>query len=323
MAHGFALESERRRASGEAALELSVIGNTGDDLELHGLHISPDLDTVMYTLAGLANPETGWGVRDETWSASEMLMRYGQPTWFGLGDGDLATHIVRTARLTAGDRLTTITLALSASLGVRARLLPVSDDRLRTMVRTADGWLDFQDYFVRRHHADEVLEVRFDGADEARATSEVIQAVGAADLLVIAPSNPFVSVAPLLALPELLQAIHVSDAPVLGVSPIVDRAALRGPAGAMLASQGLEVSSAGIATFYSRRYPGLLDVLAIDAADAADAAVIEQAGMRVLVTQTVMTEEADRCRLAQILVEAAETEGWPVGGRGHGQNATG
>ena len=188
-------------------VELSVVVNTGDDLELHGLHVSPDLDTVMYTLAGLANTATGWGVADETWSASAMLERYGQPTWFGLGDRDLATHITRTARLGAGDTLTQVTGQLKDALGIHAALLPMTDEPVRTKIRTESGWLDFQDYFVRRHHADEVLELRFDGLSTARPTAEVLAAIESAELIVIAPSNPFVSVAPILALPGVADAI--------------------------------------------------------------------------------------------------------------------
>jgi LPPG:FO 2-phospho-L-lactate transferase len=303
MAHGFAIEAARRVEAGEEALGLTIVGNTADDAEVHGLHVSPDLDTVMYTLAGLANTDTGWGVRDETWSASEMLERYGEPTWFRLGDRDLATHIVRTARLAAGDRLTTVTLELCRALGVRARLLPVTDDRLRTMVRTPEGWLDFQDYFVRRRHAVDVLEVRFDGASEARATPEVLAALSAADAIVIAPSNPTVSVAPLLAVGGLLETVRRTAAPVVGVSPIIAGAALRGPAAQMLAGQGYVASSAGVAAFYAERYPRMLHVLAIDTGDADEAEGVRRAGIEPLVTGTVMRDEADRGHLARALLD--------------------
>ena len=215
MAHGFALLGD--------SVELTVIGNTGDDLEIHGLHVSPDLDTVMYTLAGLANDETGWGVRDETWSASAMLERYGEPTWFRLGDRDLATHIARTARLRAGMRLTDVTRDLRSALGVAAELLPMSDDPVRTKVLTHDGWLDFQDYFVRRGHHDEVLDIRFDGLAEAQRDAEMLTAIQTADVIVIAPSNPFVSVAPILSLGGVLDALRASPAPTIAISPIVRR----------------------------------------------------------------------------------------------------
>src|SRR5687768_4659396 len=169
MAHGFALQGD--------AVNLTVIGNTADDLEIHGLHVSPDLDTVMYTLAGLANEATGWGIRDETWAAAAMLDRYGEPTWFRLGDRDLATHVTRTSRLRSGTRLTDVTRSLRSALGVTAELLPMSDDPVRTKVLTTFGWLDFQDYFVRRGHRDEVLDIRFDGLAEARPTAEVMAAI--------------------------------------------------------------------------------------------------------------------------------------------------
>ena len=202
-------------------VDLTVVVNTGDDLQLHGLAISPDVDTVLYTLAGLANPDTGWGLRDETWSAHEMLARYGAPTWFRLGDRDLATHLVRTARLSAGATPTDVTRELAASLGVRARILPMADRPVRTRVRTSEGWLDFQDWFVGRRHADDALELRFDGIEDARPTDAVLHAIASAEVLAIAPSNPFVSVGTILALPGLLAGLLAAEAPVVAVSPIV------------------------------------------------------------------------------------------------------
>ena len=295
MAHGFELLGER--------VELSVIVNTADDLELHGLSISPDLDTVMYTLAGLANDQTGWGVRDETWSASAMLERYGEPSWFRLGDRDLATHLVRTAWLRKGERLTQVTEYMRRELGVRARLLPMSDQPVRTRLRTALGWLDFQDYFVRRSHADEVLEVSFDGIANAHATAEVVGAVVSADLVVIAPSNPYVSVAPILSLPGLLEALRSSQAQVVAVSPIVAGQAVRGPAAQMLSSiGGLPPTCVGIATHYAKGYPGLVDVLVLDHADADQAEAVAREGARPLVTRTLIGDDDDRRRLAQELL---------------------
>ncbi|MBA2488679.1 MAG: YvcK family protein, partial [Chloroflexi bacterium] len=164
MAHGLQIVSRRE------GWDLAIVVNTGDDMELHGLYVAPDLDTVMYTLAGLADRERGWGVADETWSAAAMLEAYGQPTWFRVGDRDLATHVTRTERLRGGARLTEVTASLAGALGVSARLLPMSDQPVRTEVRTADGWLDFQDWFVRRHHADDALEIRYAGVDRARPT---------------------------------------------------------------------------------------------------------------------------------------------------------
>jgi len=297
MAHGFELLGDQ--------VTLSVIVNTGDDLEVHGLHVSPDLDTVMYTLAGLANNETGWGVRDETWNASAMLERFGAPTWFRLGDRDLGTHIGRTARLGMGDSLTKATGLMSRPLGVRATLLPMSDDRVRTHIRTADGWLDFQDYFVKRHHADDVLEVRFDGIETATASDEVMAAIGAAQVIVVAPSNPFLSVAPILSVAGILDALRASDAPVIGISPIVGREAVRGPAAQIMRSLGTDPSAAGIARHYTQTWPGLLDVLVIDDVDAAEAASVQATGLRARVTGTLIGSEKERRRLAQEILELA------------------
>ncbi|HEX5465586.1 MAG TPA: 2-phospho-L-lactate transferase [Candidatus Limnocylindrales bacterium] len=278
---------------------LTAIVNTADDLELHGLAISPDLDTVMYTLAGQANLETGWGLRDETWSAAEMLARYGQPTWFRLGDRDLATHIVRTARLRDGARLTTVTAELAAALGVASRLLPMSDAPVRTQLRTAAGWLPFQVYFVERAQADEVLEVRFEGLAAAAPTAEVLEALAGAEAILLAPSNPYVSLGPILALPGLTDALRAAAAPVVAVSPIIGGAAVRGPADRMLASLGAEPSAAGVAHLFAQRYPGLVDGWLIDRLDAGQAAEIEALGARVAVTDTLMSGPAARRRVAE------------------------
>ena len=299
MSHGFALLAEERGTPGEEPLELTVIGNVADDVEVHGLHVSPDLDTVMYTLAGLANTETGWGIRHETWSSAEMLERYGEPTWFRLGDRDLATQIVRTRALRAGARLTEVTAKLASALGVGARLLPVTDDRVRTKVRTDEGWLEFQDYFVRRGHRDEVRELRFEGADAARATPEVVQAIGDADLVVFAPSNPFVSIGAILAVHGTLDSLLRTRAPVVAVSPIVAGAAVRGPADRMLASLGGEPTALGVARHYTNRYPGLIDAFVIDSADAHHAPAIDALGVRAAITNTVMKDDDDRHRLAR------------------------
>jgi LPPG:FO 2-phospho-L-lactate transferase len=295
MAHGFAQLGDE--------VDLTVIGNTGDDLELHGLFISPDLDTVMYTLAGLANKETGWGVRDETWSAAQMMERYGEPTWFKLGDRDLATHVARTARLRTGASLTTVTRELAAALGVGATLLPMSDDVVRTKLRTVDGWLEFQDYFVRRGHRDDVEEVRFDGLESARPTSDVLDTIEHANLILVAPSNPFVSVAPILALPGVLDALKASDAPVVAISPIVGGEALRGPAAQMMRSLGATPSATGVAAHYAGRYPGLIDVLFIDDTDSAEADAIANFGIEPVTTGIVIADEPARVRLAKEILE--------------------
>jgi LPPG:FO 2-phospho-L-lactate transferase len=305
MAHGFALQGE--------SIELTVIGNTGDDVEIHGLHVSPDLDTVMYTLAGLANEETGWGVRDETWSASAMLERYGEPTWFRLGDRDLATHMVRTARLSAGMRLTDVTRDLRSALGVTAELLPMSDDPIRTMVQTKDGWLDFQDYFVRRGHRDDVLDIRFEGLAHGRPTPEVMAAIRTADVIVIAPSNPFVSVAPILSLAGLLDAVRASTAPTVAISPVVGGAALRGPAAKILRSMGGQTGVRGISAHYAEKYPGAVDVLVIDESDAFEEGAVAAYGMRAVVAPIVIPDEPRRAALAHRILSL--TSDWPRSSR--------
>jgi LPPG:FO 2-phospho-L-lactate transferase len=301
------LAAAARQRSGDAPLDLSVIVNTGDDLELHGLHISPDIDTVMYTLSGWANSETGWGVRDETWSNAEMLARYGAPTWFRLGDRDLATHLRRTERLRGGATLTAVTGELAAALGVGARLLPMTDDLVRTRLRTDAGWLDFQAYFVERHHEDTVHEIRIDGLAEAAATGEVSEALDAADAIVIAPSNPFVSVGPILGVPGVVGAVERAKARgvrVVAVSPIVGGAALRGPADRMFRSLGGDPSAAGVARHYVERYPGLVDMLVIDARDTAEAEAISASGVTPVVAETVMRDDGDRRRLAEVVLAA-------------------
>jgi LPPG:FO 2-phospho-L-lactate transferase len=284
--------------------DLTVIVNTADDLERHGLLVSPDHDTVMYTLAGVDNREWGWGVAGETFAAAEMLARYGEPTWFRLGDRDLATHIVRTARLRRGDRPTEVALHLQRSLGVVATVLPMTDASVRTDVLTDEGWLEFQDYFVRRHQEPSVREVRFRGIEDATATPEVEAALEAAELIVIAPSNPFVSVRPILAVVGIeagLQTARTRGVPVVAVSGIVGGRALKGPADRMLASLGHEPSALGVA----RQYTGIADVFVLDNLDAKLERRIAALGLRTVVTDTIMTDDEGRARLAGAVLEAA------------------
>lgn len=302
LAHGFA------QIAGELQIDLSVVVNTGDDLELHGLNVSPDLDTVMYTLAELANRETGWGVADETWSASGMLERFGAPTWFRLGDRDLATNILRTAALREGRTLTQATASLATALGIGAKLLPMTDSPVRTHVRTADGWLEFQEWFVGHRHADPALEVRFDGIENARPTAEVLGAIEGAELIVFAPSNPFVSVGTILAVPGMLRALSAAKAPIVAVSPIVGGQALRGPADRMFESLGGEASAAGVGHHYAERYPGLVDTLFIDELDAAALPQIEALGIRALTAQTVMQTDSDRAALARFVQSVSRSQ---------------
>jgi LPPG:FO 2-phospho-L-lactate transferase len=278
--------------------DLTVVVNTADDLDRHGLLVCPDHDTVMYTLAGLDDRDQGWGIRDETFSAAAMLERYREETWFRLGDRDLATHIVRTARLKAGERLTEVCLGLQRGLGVAAKILPMTDDPVRTQVRTDEGWLEFQEYFVHRHQAPEVHEVRFDGVDRAEATARVRGELGFAEIIVIAPSNPIVSIGPILAVPgvrDLLAAARRGGTPILAVSPIVGGKALKGPADRMLVSLGHESSALGVAHIYE----GLVDGYVLDTLDASLAPAVKALGMKTLVTDTVMTDDASRERLAR------------------------
>jgi LPPG:FO 2-phospho-L-lactate transferase len=290
--------------------ELTVVVNTGDDLERHSLTVCPDFDTVLYTLAGIADPVQGWGIAGETWQVMGQLGRLGDEIWFRLGDRDLATHIFRTERLRAGARLTDVALELGRSLGVSSRILPMADEPVRTRVRTSGGWLDFQDYFVRLHQEPEVLEVRFDGAEQASLTPEVREALGSAEAIVLGPSNPIVSIGPILAVPGLLAEIAAARdraVPAVGVSGIVGGKALRGPADRMMASLGEDPTALGVARRYAAA--GLLDVFLIDRLDADLADGIRALGVEVEVTDTIMTDAGSRALLAREMLAAAAWAG--------------
>ncbi len=281
--------------------DLTVVVNVADDTELFGLHVSPDIDSVLYTLAGMLNPETGWGVAGDTWTARELLGRYGEPTWFRIGDADLATHVRRTRLLRDGASLTDATGAMTEALGVPSRLLPATDDRLRTMIETDAGELDFQDYFVRRRQEPEVRGVRLAGIERAHPTEQVLVAIDSADLLVIGPSNPIVSVGPILALPGMREAFRSAGelgVPRVAVSPIIGGRALKGPADRMMASLGHEVTALGVA----RLYKGLVDTFVVDEADAALAPAIEALDMAARVLPTIMGSEEDRAALARAIL---------------------
>ena len=280
---------------------LTVIVNTADDFDLWGLRVMPDADTVLYTLAGIANAQTGWGIAGDTFATLEMLARYGVETWFQVGDRDFATHIQRTRLLREGKSYAEVLGALAEALGVRAAILPMSNTPVATVVRTPEGELAFQDYFVRRRHADEVLGVRFDGIEEARTPGPVIAALESAEMIVLCPSNPIVSIGPILAVPGLRGALSRSRAPKVAVSPIVGGRALKGPADRMLAGLREEVSAFGVAAHYR----GLLDGIVIDELDADDAVRIEALGMRAHVTDTIMRTEEDRVRLAADVIRFA------------------
>lgn len=282
----------------------TVIVNTADDFDLWGLRISPDLDTVMYTLAGIANPATGWGIEGDTFATLEMLGRLGVDPWFRIGDRDFATHVRRTAALASGDTLTEITRTMTAALGVGPSILPMSDDPVATMVRTPNGTLAFQDYFVARQQRDDVLGVEFSGIERATLTTDATAALDEAAIIVFCPSNPIVSIGPILTLPGVRERLAASSVPRVAVSPIVGGKAIKGPADRMLASMGIASSATGVAGLYR----DLVDVFVIDRRDVAEAAAIEALDMRVLVTDTVMGGREDRERLAGEIVEAALNE---------------
>lgn len=282
--------------------DLTVVVNVGDDTEHHGLLVCPDLDTIMYTLAGIANREQGWGVAGDTFTAMAQLARYGADTWFRIGDADLATHVRRAHLMGDGASLADATAAMAAALGVPSHLVPATNDRLRTRLTTDAGELDFQAYFVQRGQRDEVRAVRFDGAEAARPSPEALVALATAELVVIGPSNPIVSIGPILDIPGMREALTASPAPRIGVSGIVAGRALRGPADRMLASLGHESSALGVA----RLYEGLVERFVIDQADASLAPAIEALGMDVSVMPTVMGDDDGRARLARALVELGE-----------------
>ena len=275
--------------------DLTVVVNTGDDLELYGLAIWPDFDTVAYTLAGLDDEERGWGLRDESWTVMERLAALGEEPWFRLGDRDLATHLWRTEHLLRGGaRPTGVALELAAAMGIEPTILPMTDD----------GWLEFQEYFVHRHQEPEVREVRFAGIDGAHATPEVLAALAAADVIVIAPSNPIVSIGPILALPGIVPALAGArdrGVSVIAVSGIVGGKALKGPADRMLASLGHESSALGVA----RLYAGVVTTFVLDAIDADSASAVSALGLRPVVADTIMSDDAARARVAAEVMRAA------------------
>jgi LPPG:FO 2-phospho-L-lactate transferase len=281
--------------------ELTAIVNVGDDIELHGLHISPDLDTITYTVAGAIDPERGWGLAGETWHAMEALTRYPRArAWFNLGDRDLATHLYRTDRLRDGSSLSEVSAEIAEAWDLPLRLLPVTDDRLQTRVTVAgEGEIGFQEYFVERHHDVVVEAVRFDGAEEARPAPFVLDALRAARRVVVAPSNPLVSIDPVLAVPGLREAIEARRQDTVAVSPIVAGAALKGPADRLLRELGHDPSVVGVA----RLYAPLVGTLVVDEADAERAGEVEAEGMRCVVAPTIMHGPAEARALAEVVLE--------------------
>jgi LPPG:FO 2-phospho-L-lactate transferase len=283
--------------AGTSPHALTVVVNVGDDTELHGLSISPDIDTVVYTLAGLNDEDRGWGLRGESYATLSALKGLGEDTWFTLGDRDLATHIVRTQRLRRGEPLSAVTAHLAGAMGVGPRIVPVTDDHLATLVDTPSGRLGFQEYFVGRQHADAVLGLHFEGADAARPAPGVLDAL-AAELVVLAPSNPFLSIEPLLAVQGVREALATAPGRRVAVSPIVGGQAIKGPAAQILETLGHEVSALGVA----RIYADLVDVMVIDERDAGLAGPVADLGLTVHVTDTVMGGPPGRERLARELL---------------------
>jgi LPPG:FO 2-phospho-L-lactate transferase len=278
--------------------EVTAIVNVGDDMVLHGLEISPDLDTVVYTLAGAIDLERGWGLAGETWQAMGTLGRYAGESWFALGDRDLGTHLYRTQRRSEGAALSTVTAEIAAAWGLELTVMPVSDDPVRTRLTLSSGdEIDFQDYFVRRRHSVAVSAVRFAGAPEARPAPGVLEAVAAADTVVVAPSNPIVSIGPVLAVPGVREAVTARRSSVVAVSPLVGGRALKGPADRLMRELGHEDSVVGVA----RLYAPFAGTLVIDAEDAGLAGAVEAEGLRCIVTDTIMRDPdaaAALCRAA-------------------------
>jgi LPPG:FO 2-phospho-L-lactate transferase len=278
--------------------ELLVIANTGDDFEHLGLSICPDIDTLTYALAGLDNPATGWGRRDETWSFMESVKALGGEDWFRLGDRDLAVHVERTRRLRAGETLSAITADFARKLGIGPRIVPMSDDRVRTRVLSEQGWIDFQDYFVRQQCRPIVRELEFEGANRAAPSPGVIDAIAQARAIVVCPSNPFISIEPILAVPGIRDAIHASRAPVVAVSPIIGGKAVKGPTAKMMAELGMEATAAGVAAHYGALLNGYV-------VEHEDAASVSRDGLTVTSAKTLMVNLEDREALARVVLDAA------------------
>jgi LPPG:FO 2-phospho-L-lactate transferase len=281
------------------ARELTLIVNTGDDLEWWGLHVSPDLDSIMYVLAGMLSRDRGWGVDGDTFECLQAMRRMGAPAWFNIGDRDLATHLMRTQLLRSGRTLTQATAEIAAALGVQSRILPMSDARVETRVATPDGELSFQEYFVRDRYRPQVRGVRFVGAEQSTPAPGVLEAISSADAVVLAPSNPITSIGPILAVPGIRKALCETQAPVAAISPIVGDAAVSGPAGALMAAQKLAVSASGVA----QAYEDFLDLLIVDERDTEAAQALRQSGLQVHCARTIMTTADDKAALAATVLE--------------------
>jgi LPPG:FO 2-phospho-L-lactate transferase len=284
---------------------LFVVGNTGDDLDWWGLRVSPDLDSVTYALAGLLDPRRGWGVQDDSFRCLEAMHRLGRETWFRLGDLDLATHLHRTLLLREGTSLSAATRAITERLGVPTRIVPMSDDPVRTELRTPAGWLSLEEFFVRERCEPDVLEVAYRGAEAAKPAPGVLEAVGTAEAVIVCCSNPVTSIGPILAVPGIVDALSATSAPVVAVSPIVGGQAVTGPAAKLLATRGLDASPVGVAWAYRP----WLDTLIVDERDRALGPRLEQGGVRPVVTDALMPDAAAEARLATVVLESAGAAG--------------
>jgi LPPG:FO 2-phospho-L-lactate transferase len=280
--------------------EMTVIVNTGDDVAWWGLHVSPDIDSVLYGLGNLLSKDRGWGVEDDSFRCLERMRQLGQPDWFSLGDLDLATHLTRTSLLRAGKTLSEATAELATKFGIAARVLPMSDDRVATMLDTSKGTLTFQEYFVRERHEVDVHAVHFAGAERARPAPDVISSIESATAIVFAPSNPVTSIGPILAVPVIREALCRSSAPIAAVSPIVGGAAVSGPAGALMKMKGWPSTIAGVA----QAYQDFLDVLVVDQADALAAGELDSEKLRVLSANTIMISAENKRDLAALVLDA-------------------
>lgn len=279
--------------------DLTIVVNTGDDAEMWGVHVSPDLDTVCYTLAGLIDEAKGWGVRDETFHALDHMARFGEPTWFNLGDRDLATHLHRTRLLGEGRTLSDATRSIASCLGVTATVVPMSDQSVRTRLLGPEGWLDFQEYFVRDKAQVEVREVQYSGAAAATPAPGVLEAIRAARAVIVCPSNPVTSIGPILAVPGITAVLGQTAATTVAISPIVGSDAVSGPAGRLMAASGLPVSAAGVARVYAR----WLDVLVFDERDRPQVPEILQLGVSPVAAQTIMASREDEVALARRILD--------------------
>ena len=282
--------------------QLTVICNTGDDCMFHGLHVSPDIDTITYTLAGLSDPQKGWGIKDDSFTVLEQLRRLGNDAWFNLGDKDIATHLTRTRLLSEGLTLSQITARICSALGVRAQILPMSDDRIETRVITAEGDISFQEFFVRERCLPEVVGLHFRGAERSRAAPEVLDAIRQSTAVIIAPSNPITSIGPILAISEIREALERSVVPVAAVSPIIGNKAISGPAHKLMSARGMEPNVFGVADGYR----ALLNRFIIDREDRASKSRIEKLGIRVMESSIRVSSLADKRRLAREVLALVE-----------------